>query len=115
MELKDFVSRTITDIIEGVREAQAAAGSDAYVNPGIGREIVEFDVALTVTEAAEKKGGGGITVAGFLKAEGGGGSSSSNSSISRVKFSVAVKLPTQSQPKGEPRPRPPDRGAIGLL
>jgi len=95
MELKDFVSQTITSIIEGVREAQASAQDGAYVNPVMAARPIEFDVAVTVTETTEKKGGGGIAVAGFIKAEGGGLTSSANSSVSRIKFHVPVTLPTQ--------------------
>ena len=55
---------------------------------------IEFDVAVTVTGGSEKKGGIGV----FSGVFGVGGQASSNaasSSVSRIKFSVPVILPTK--------------------
>jgi hypothetical protein len=111
MELKDFISKSITEIIDGVTEAQSYAKSKgAKVNPtdfnsssgpkyylnngGMGQEI-EFDVAVVVSETSEGKIGAGINVWGV----GIGGHSTTgeeSSTTSRIKFSVLVFLPTQS-------------------
>lgn len=112
MELKDFVSDTLTQIIEGVKAARNAAGeSDALVAPHIDplqshleehgmvpagdrvAQIVNFNVALTVTEGSGTKGGIGV-VAGAINLGSAGQSRSSNSTVSRVQFSVPVALPT---------------------
>ena len=112
MNLKEFVSVTIGQIIDAVQEIKAEKGN-SRVNPkprggtlhsnlhqmgfivSSANELiqqVEFDVALTVTEEKENKGGIGIFVAGV----GIGGqrqSENSNSSVSRVKFKVPIALP----------------------
>jgi hypothetical protein len=110
VDLKDFVSQTLTQIIEGVKAAQEAAKEHgAEVNPdtagGVGSHMtsmsgknlrnVEFDVALTVAEGTGTKGGIGI-VAGAFALGSSGQSTSQNSSVSRVQFSVPLALPLQS-------------------
>ena len=111
MELKDFVSQTLSQIIEGVKDAGDYANSNgAEVNPdlvgniaelgkqgilwGGGRpvQIVKFDVALTVTEGTGTKGGIGV-FAGAIILGSSGESQSSNVSVSKVQFSVPVALP----------------------
>jgi hypothetical protein len=111
MELKDFVSATLREIIDGVLDAQnyvAEKQIPARVNPvkdgsrmHLGRRMptqtrtrqnIEFDVAVTTAEGAERKGGAGVFVASF----GFGGSAKderSSQSAARVKFSVPVILP----------------------
>ena len=64
MELKEFVSKTLMQILEGIEEAQSILTDEGgSINPDIygtakgltvygGRELehVEFDVAVTITE-----------------------------------------------------------------
>jgi hypothetical protein len=115
MNLKEFIQTTLTEISEGVKAAQASV-TDTEFNPAVrpnqasnsealvrsGRfvdaiehriiEPVEFDVAVTAEEG-ERSGGkmsAGISV---LSASFGGGSDSRNSTVSRIKFSVLMKLP----------------------
>jgi hypothetical protein len=58
--------------------------------------VIEFDVAVTTTEAGETKKGGGIFVGGVgIGAQGTKGMT--NSSVSRVKFSISVTLPQTPQ------------------
>jgi hypothetical protein len=103
MELKEFVSRTITEIAEGVAAgAIAAAKSGAVVNPGemgMGgiemdpKEVnIEFTVGLTVTDAAKTKGGIGV-VAGIFALGSQGESNTATGSMTHVKFTVPVILP----------------------
>jgi hypothetical protein len=115
MELKDFVSQTLTQIIDGVSDAQAAAlQAGAQVNPyvnaagsdlvsqgmlyteGNAAQVVKFDVALTVSEGTGTKGGIGV-FAGAVNLGSAGQSQSENSSVSRVQFSVPVILPRSSE------------------
>jgi len=116
MELKDFISETLIHIVDGVKEAQKhAKENDAKINPinlqlqksgnkpiysdgrGINfAQVIDFDVALTVTD--EKKGKSGVGV--FVGPIGIGGQIQSdkiNSSISRISFSVPVFLPQQEK------------------
>lgn len=114
MELKEFVSAVLTQIVEGVMDAQTKVTSESgKINPRVqmhvdsfnklGRliagndlvQMVDFDVALTVTQGAEGKGGIGIFVAGFgvgYKDE----STASTSSVSRIKFQVPITLPAHN-------------------
>jgi hypothetical protein len=117
MELKDFVAQSLHQIVQGVKEAQAT-DTGAVINPRIddssgsnpdalkkaGRlfevssrlpiEEVDFDVAVTVEESGQAGGkiGAGIKVLG-LEAGMSGASETRNSSVSRIRFSVLVKLP----------------------
>lgn len=115
MELKDFVSETIKQIIEGVKDAQDyAANNGGKVNPE-GLSIyhntsqttlynfpysnepvytIDFDVAVTTQETVDGKGKVGVFV-GMFKAGVEGGTGSQNSSISKIKFHLPITLPIQ--------------------
>jgi hypothetical protein len=113
MDLKDFVSQTLIQIATGVNEAHAQVKElGGAVNPSLnsGHEtasklgflytkdsamapIVQFDVALTVTEGTGTKGGIGI-FAGAVNLGSSGQSQNEQSSVSRVKFAVPLKLPS---------------------
>lgn len=117
MKLQEFVSKTLQEIIAGVKEAQKYAESeDAWVSPrikcvgekpvtrmvadkeNVNIELIEFDVAVTSTEGSVTEAGAGIFVATFgLGAK--GKSDESSSSISRIKFSIPLGLPTQRTTK----------------
>jgi hypothetical protein len=109
MELKEFVRSTLVEIVSGVSEAQAAlieSHKTAVINApvtgdkraeyrGSGArllEMVEFDVALTVTETTDKGIGGRLSIAaasiGTQR-----GASIENSEVSRVRFKVPIALP----------------------
>jgi hypothetical protein len=111
MDLKEFVSQTLSQIIDGVTDAQdSVSGKGGAINPHLhatheqlGKQgflntseglaqIVEFDVALTVTEGTGTKGGIGM-LAGAVNLGSSGESSAQNSSVSRVRFSVPLRLP----------------------
>jgi hypothetical protein len=118
MELKSFVRETLVEIVKGVKEAQEKTkASGALINPegvitesntkivkwlperrgsGDWREgqVVEFDVAVAVSEKDEAKGGIGIQVASIMIGVGVSGKiEDENSTISRLKFSVPLFLP----------------------
>lgn len=113
MDLEQFVSTALTQIVRGVLSAQEKLkDTRAYVNPGLGTlppshgmstvinadgslqhlRDVEFDVALTVGDKQGADGGAGIKVFGAqLGAT--GSVAYENSSVSRVKFVVPLALP----------------------
>jgi len=107
MELQDFIKEVLEQIISGVTSAQESAVElGAKVNPR-GGSIVEmrdinFDIAVSKGEGTQK---GGVGV--FLAPAGTTGpqnqSNVAGGSMSRIKFSVPVKLPVQ--PKARPRRR----------
>ena len=112
MELKEFVSVTLEQIIAGVRDAQRTVAGGGEVNPKIwmaqrgdaakmkilesnaGKwiHLVDFDVAVTVVEATETKGGVGLVV-GPVVLGSKGQSSAENATVSRIKFQVPVAYP----------------------
>ena len=113
MELREFVSETLKQVIDGVKLAQDHAQKQgAKINPQnayltsrgdylVARENkspvvqqIEFDVAVTTAEGAQAKGGLGIFVAGVGMGTQ-GQIESKDSTVSRVKFSVLVVLPRQ--------------------
>jgi len=115
MDLKDFVSETLIQIANGVKQAQEQTEQiGARVNPKLTgaannaaqhgflpaeqapAQIVQFDVALTVKEGSGIKGGIGI-FAGAVSLGSSGQSSAENSSVSRVKFCVPLSLPELKQ------------------
>lgn len=114
IELRDFISNTLTQLIDGIVSAQEyATGKGAIINPQnkfpsdfskMSRlekslqlvHIVEFDVAVTVAEDKQLKGGIGIVVPelslGYQASI-----DNQKSAISRVQFSIPIILPTQKQ------------------
>src|SRR4051794_26063744 len=93
MELREFVQRTIEEVISGVKASHKhALENGASVAIASNCAEIKFDVAVTTSEAGEKKGGAGIFVGGFgIGAQGKSGTT--NSSESRIQFSVFVSLP----------------------
>lgn len=112
MELKSFISKALTKLLEGIEEAQdQTAHSTGRINPGfIVREdmlqkrglslsrsgeavdFVDFDVAVIATDAKGAKGGGSISVMG-LEVGGGGSAEASTQSNSRIRFRIPVAMP----------------------
>jgi hypothetical protein len=117
MDIRTFVSEMLTQIVEGVADAQRRVdegGSGAKLNPrqthsaNIERGLhearpVEFDIAVTVAnedrEGSESKVGGGLQVLsvvgvklGAAMAEQSSGSQRSET-VSRVQFSVLLAQP----------------------
>jgi len=122
MLLSEFVSSSISQIIDGVLEAQKyASDKGAKINPlglsidnpnintakikqdfsaeEIG-QVIEFDVAVTTTEGSQIQGGGGITVASIVNLGGSAKTDNSNINVSRLKFSIPIFLPQQPQNNG---------------
>jgi hypothetical protein len=117
MELKDFVREALSQIVQGVKEAQGAvASTGGEVSPRFSNrqqdvhqalkllktdkggiiQNVEFDVAVTATEGTGTRGGVGVFVGAFALGSQ-GQSQSENTSLSRIKFAVPVTLPTPQQ------------------
>lgn len=102
MDLKEFISTSLTQILQGMRAAQDGpdgdhVGAKGYFNareagiyPG-GTSgdftVVNFDIAVT---AETTEGGGTVRVAGVESID---GSLARASRESRVKFAVQIRLP----------------------
>ena len=123
MNLETFISESLTQIARGVEKAASNLhDSNAIVNPrnvkpipndssiygGLveddsGRpsylrliETIDFDVAVTVTEGKETKGGIGILV-GSVGLGSQGKSDSGHSAVSRLKFRIPFVLPNPTE------------------
>lgn len=100
MELDEFVRRTIEQVITGVSQACKHAKENGAMITSNRLQPIEFDVAVTTTEGSESKKSGGIAVWGLgLNAQ--GRNEMTNSSVSRIKFTVMVALPTSKKEQPE--------------
>lgn len=102
MDLKTFVTETLSEILEGIADAQEAdeahnINATAHGNPGgnlfsDGRRMhtrVDFDVAI----AAETAGGGKGKIQVFAIGSAEAGGEHKSSYANRIAFSVPVRLP----------------------
>ena len=120
MELRDFISETLIQIVQGINDAQEALkDTDCAINP---RDIVfenrsyvnlknklhivhdiDFNIALTNTSNSEDKTGIGVMLGscgiGNNKTSSGGNTSNTN-----ISFSVPVVFPSVDN---ENKPLPP--------
>jgi hypothetical protein len=112
MKLQKFVAEAISEIIFGVQEAKdKTRQTSAKVNPelvgdakdfsqtgilrtssGESATVVEFDLAVTITEGTGTSGNIGV-VAGFFKLGSHGQSKNENISLSRIRFKIPLTLP----------------------
>lgn len=108
MELKEFIKTAISDITEAVSELREELKNGAIINPSLFQgehgktvlvdnevrmmERLNFDIAVTATEATELNGNAkaGISVFG---AKIGTGNAEKTENVSRLTFSIPLLLP----------------------
>jgi hypothetical protein len=115
MKLEDFISESLTQIINGVKKAQKHAEQNNSVINGYGLrksksigdsyydddtnspiQVIDFDIAVTVKEQGKTSGKAGVFVTVF--GAGIEGSEENENLISnRLKFSIPILLPRQDQ------------------
>lgn len=114
MELDEFVKQALLKISKGVKNSQeeirnlggfaspavfassSAASKDSYfgsVSDGHNVLLVDFDVAVTTSDAEESGGKGKISVVKIFSAEAGGKLSTQQEYTSRIHFKVPLALP----------------------
>jgi hypothetical protein len=95
MDVKEFLSETMRQVIEGILDAQEQTkNKGAVVVPHGGSEkAVRFDIAVAVTEGTQASGIGSLQVYGD-GSNVNGKSESSNSIVHRVQFEVPVEYPS---------------------
>lgn len=120
MELKDFVTETLNQIISGVKSSQEFAQREEAVINGTNFRIykadstnnavyydsltggiiqlIDFDIAINITESQNAKGGIGIFV-GSIGLGTQGEAYTGNNTVNRIKFSVPLRYPFQQQPE----------------
>lgn len=109
MELKEFVSKAITDIVSGLVEAQESikdlgatinpigiksAGEtvgDSYYENEVQVQRIEFDVVVTSVKDSEAKGG--IGVVGVVNLGASRATNDSMTNATSLKFSVPIVFP----------------------
>lgn len=113
MELKEFVTETLVQITQGVKDAQEQIkDTGALINPmtydssgsihsGIksncrNTQSIKMDIAVTVIENSGNKAGIGI-VASVFKVGASSEQSDSNSTTSRIEFNVPISLPVMEK------------------
>ena len=116
MDVKEFVSETLTQIVAGITEANKEIHSKgAYIVSSnlkeanglparetysddknnqrhIVREI-NFDISVVVSDSAQSGVKGGLQVFSFMHADGGVENNTSSSSMHRIKFSLPLAMP----------------------
>jgi len=124
MQLDDFIKTTLIQIARGVHDAQKSVSDlGGIVNPAtLGTSqtssayfatvndmhhvfLVDFDVAVEVSQSTGTNAEAGLSVASFAKLGAGGKSANSNSTSNRIAFKVPLALPidqtSQTQLKNE--------------
>lgn len=116
MELKDFIQTAVTEIVDGVLAAQAAAAVHRVaVNPALdagpranhGRAAdaarlsnITFDVAVTGVDGSAAQGSGKLQVAGTWSARAGAETTSTPGEHSaRLQFSLPIAFPEARLPR----------------
>jgi hypothetical protein len=95
MDVKEFLSETLKQIVEGILDAQEQTkNKGAVVVPHGGSEkAVRFDIAVTVAEGTQASGIGSLQV--YVNgSDVDGKSESSNIIVHRVQFEVPVEYPS---------------------
>ena len=105
IELKDFVSETLRQIIAGVADAQEniqiefpnasiAPSGQGTRDESLLNQTVEFNIAVVAETGKQTSGGIGITI-GALNIGSTGKSTADNTLTNRIQFSVPIHLPGQ--------------------
>jgi hypothetical protein len=114
MNLQQFVTTTVAEIIGGIQDAQdELEGGEARLNPRVSNpesleavpqakyedgttgllQNIEFDVEVTVVESSDRDGTFVLQVGGVGRRLGGYESGSASVGASRVRFSVPILFP----------------------
>lgn len=97
MEIKEFVSKVLRDLVEAVEEVRAASVREMKLTSNSGSRTVEFDMAVSVESATDVSGKAGIKVLEFIQAGGDVSETQKNSTVSRVKFGVDIESLTKDE------------------
>jgi hypothetical protein len=112
MDIKDFIQTAVTQIVEGVVAAQAAASAHGVVvNPapqvggrggasshthaagGARMSNISFDVAVTGVEGPSAQGGAKLQVVGAGSARAGAETRTSSEPCTRLQFDLPIAFP----------------------
>lgn len=93
MELREFICNALTDIVNGVKDAQEMANKDgaAIAYNGTGADV-EFNINLTEFESKGRDGVIGVAF-GIMNASGVVNNSNTQTSATSIKFKVPLSYP----------------------
>lgn len=105
MELKDFITNSVLDVMNAIHDAQRAWAESVdkgAINPVWDNtdrlrdhvQMMEFDIAVTAESSKSGGGKAGIKVVG-VEIGGSGEAKSQSSTVSRIKFAVPIVPPVQ--------------------
>ncbi len=97
MELQEFISKAVSDIVNATNEANSVSDRDIQLASVDTSRTIEFDIAVSAEEKVEGSGKGGIKVLGFIEAGGGISKEVVNSTVSRIRFGMNVGTQTKAQ------------------
>lgn len=97
MNLKEFVSQAIQDIIQAVDEASGKSSRDAELAHRQAQRTIEFDIAVSAESTDSKAGKAGIRVLQFAEAGGNLSVETKNSTVSRIVFGIDVDTSTKQE------------------
>lgn len=94
MELKEFIKRSLLDVVNGVEEANAEKDRfrlTSHKNMGTGErgQKIEFDISVIVDKSSESDLKGGIKVA-FASIGGGLSEAEKSQNVHKIKFEIFV-------------------------
>lgn len=95
MNLETYIEEVIKQIVSGSQKGDAEIKK---ISTRRGTKVimstakVDFDIAVSTIEEQSAGGKGAIKVASFFNLEGGGGTKDIQSNVSRIKFSLTIKL-----------------------
>lgn len=98
MELREFICNALTDIVNGVKDAQEKSNNNgaSIAYNGTGSDI-EFNINLTEFESKGKDGGIGVAF-GVIGASGDTNKSNTQTSATSIKFKVPIFYPKIENP-----------------
>lgn len=97
MELGEFVSTVLSDLVNAVEEASTKSIRDIHLSQRQDSRTVEFDIAVTAENTLSGGGKAGIKVINFFEINGGAEGAVRNSTVSRVQFGVTIDTSTKAQ------------------
>ena len=97
MDLKEFVSKAITDIIQAVDKASENSVKEPELAARPDKRTIEFDIAVSAENTDTKSGKAGIRVLEFAEAGGNLSKETKNSTVSRIVFGIDVSRKTKEE------------------
>ncbi len=99
MELKDFIKRSLLDVVTGVEEANEEKDrfrltGHKHVGTGQRGQKIEFDISVVIDRSSESDLNGGIKVA-FANFGGGQKETENSQNVHKIKFEIFVKEGSQ--------------------